>query len=67
MIDNTILAGDADTLYQFLTEDIYSPEDLDNAEFLHKAALVGHTECLRVLLENDLQVRTTEPRCLISN
>ena len=62
MIDNTILAGDADTLYQFITEDIYSPEDLDNAEFLHKAALVGHTECVRVLLENDLQVRAIQPR-----
>ena len=63
MIDNTILAGDADTLYQFITEDIYSPEDLDNAEFLHKAALVGHTECVRVLLENDHQVRAIQPRC----
>lgn len=60
MIDNTILTGDADTLYQFLTEDIYSPEDLDGAEFLHKAALVGHTECVRVLLEHDLQVSPAE-------
>ena len=57
MIDNAILGGDADTLYQFLMEDIYSAEDLDTAEFLHKAALVGHTECLRVLLEHDLHVR----------
>ncbi len=56
LLENTILAGDADGLYQLLGEGVYTSHDLDQAEFLHKAALLGHAECVRVLLEADCRV-----------
>ena len=60
LLDNAIIANDAESLNAFLREGVFTKEDLDEYHLLHHAAMMGHVTCVCELLAKGASVNALD-------